>query len=273
MTKCTGAPAEQSLESYLAGTLPEEEALRFEEHYFDCPVCLAQVQTLQAVALQLRNQPRREFKPPVPWPIRFAALGAIAAMLLICFIALRAKREARQPAVAAGSAAPVAAPAPAQQASPSSPAQPPSPASAAVSQLADLALPAFQASNLRGESRNPEFEAGMKAYARQDCAAAVKALAQVPAEEEDARAARFYSGICQMHKGDLAGASERLRGVASAGDSSQQEAAFYYLAQIALEGNDVAVARRDLSHAVQLHGDFEARARAELIRLRGAEGR
>jgi hypothetical protein len=271
MTKCTGAPAEQCLESYLAGTLPEEAALEFEEHYFDCPVCLAQVQALQAVALQLRKQPRQRLKAPIPWPIRFAALGAIAAMLLVCFIALRAKREARQPAVAAGSAAPLAAPV--QPAGPSTPAKTPLPASAAASQLADLALPAFQASNLRGESRNPQFEEGMKAYARRDCAGAVKALAQIPAEDEDARAARFYSGVCQMHSGDLAGASQRLRSVAGAGDSPQQEAAFYYLAQIALKGNDVAAARRDLSRTVQLRGDFEARARAELIRLRAGEGR
>jgi anti-sigma factor RsiW len=273
MTHCTGAPAEQFLEPYLDGTLPEEDALKFEEHYFDCPVCLAQVQALQAVALQLRNQPRRQLKAPIPWPIRFAALGAIAAMLLVCFIALRAKRETRQLAVAAGSAAPVAAPAPAQQASQSTSAKPPTMASAAVSQLADLTLPAFHASNLRGESRNPQFEAGMKAYANRDYAGAVKALAQVPAEDEDARAARFYSGVCQMHSGDLAGASQWLRSVANAGDSPQQEAAFYYLAQIAIEGNDVTAARRDLAHTVQLHGDFEARARAELIRIREAEGR
>ena len=267
MIHCTGKPAQDCLGSYLEGTLPEDEALKFEEHYFDCPVCLAQVQALQAVALGLRNQPRREFKAPIPWPIGLAALGAIAAMLLVCFMSLRTMREGQKPAVATVPAAPL------QQASPSPKANPPSAAPATISQLADLTLPAFQASNLRGESRDSAFEAGMKAYASQDCAGAVKALALVPPEDEDARASRFYSGVCQMHEGNLAGASQQLRGIANAGDSPQQEAAFYYLAQIALEGNDVAMARRNLAHTVQLHGYFEARARTQLIGMRGAEGR
>lgn len=264
MTHCTGEPAERWLTAYIEGNLPEEEALLFEEHYFDCPACLAQVEALQAVALQVRNQPRSPLKRPIAWPIQFAALGAIAAMLMVSLVVLRARREAHQQATAAAQPAP-------QQ--PVSPAQAPSAAPAAVTQLADLALPAFLASNLRGESRNPDFEAGMKAYAERDCVGAVNALARVPAEDDDARAARFYSGVCQMHAGDLAGASQRLRSIAAAGDSPQQEAAYYYLAQIALAGNDPPAARGYLTHAVRLRGDFEARARAELIRMHPAEGK
>jgi tetratricopeptide (TPR) repeat protein len=206
--------------------------------------------------------------------MRLAALGAIAAILLISLGVLRARHQAERPSVAAMPAAPaqqpvLSGPVPSNPA-PSNPAQPLAPA---LAQLADLALPPFQASHLRGENRNPQFEAGMKAYASQDCARAVKTLVQVPAADEDARGARFYSGVCLMQQGDLADAAERLRSVANAGDSPQQEAAFYYLAQIALANNDAAAARRSLGHAVQLHGDFEARAQAELSRIGQTEGR
>jgi anti-sigma factor RsiW len=271
MTTCTGTPAEQNLEDYLLGTLPETEAEKFEEHYFDCPVCLAQLEALQAVTLKLRSEPRKPVKAPIPWPVRFAApvrfavLGAIAAMLVLGFFAFRDRRQTQQPAVAV---APVA---PAPQTSPSTTPKPRSMATAAISHLADLTLPAFRAPNLRGASGDPQFEEGMKAYSSHDCPRAVKTLAQVPSEGEDSFAARFYSGVCLMHEGDLAGASKSLRGVADAGDSPQQEAAFYYLAQIALAGNDSTTARHYLSRTISLHGDLERRARAELNKVREGE--
>jgi len=185
---------------------------------------------------------------------------------VVGFFTFRDRRQTQQPAVAVAPAVP------APQASPSTNRKP-SVASASISQLADLTLPAFRAPNLRGTSGNPQFEAGMKAYTSHDCAQAVKALGQVPAGDEDSLAARFYSGVCQMHGGDLPGASKSLRGVADAGDSPQQEAAFYYLAQIALAGNDSTTARRYLSRTISLHGDLERRARAELAKVSEGESK
>ena len=261
MTECTRKPAEEFLESYLLGTLPEDEAQRFEEHYFDCPACLSQVEALQAASRQLHLAPRRGFRPTLSWPYRLAGLGAIAALLLIGFVVLHGKRPP-QPTMAHS---PVTAP-PAEQA----PSKPAGPASLAVAQLADLALPPFRGSTLRGESQDPHFTAGMKDYAQRDCAHAVTALSQVPAEDQDSLASRFFSGVCRMHQGDLSGASKALRALAEAGDSPQQEAALYYLAQIALASNDAAAARRYLGRTVALRGDFERQARAQLTQLQSA---
>jgi lipopolysaccharide biosynthesis regulator YciM len=142
----------------------------------------------------------------------------------------------------------------------------------AASRLADLAMPAFQANNLRGSSVDANFEAGMKAYAAGDCSRAVKSLSQVAVQDADASSARFYSGVCRMHLGDLPAASATLRKVAGAGESAQQEAALYYLAQIALSENDAATARRYLTRTIALHGDFERRANAELAGLAADAG-
>jgi predicted Zn-dependent protease len=114
---------------------------------------------------------------------------------------------------------------------------------------------------------NPHFEAGMRAYNRQDCARALEALSRVPAADEASTAARFYSGVCLMHEGDLPGATHSLRGVADAGDSPQQEAAFYYLAQVSLAGNDAVTARRYLARTISLRGDLESRARSQLAHV------
>lgn len=271
MTQCTGTPAEQWLEAYLQGTLPEAKAQKFEQHYFDCPVCLAQVERLEAVARQLGRRPLKARRPPIAWPalgwpslawpVRAFALSAIAALLVIGFFSFRHITRPVQPNVALAPTAP--SPQPASQSHPA----PPTLAALAVSRLADLTLPAFQANNLRGSSVDANYEAGMKAYAAGDCALAVKALSQVAAQDEDARAAKFYSGVCRMHMGDLPAASATLRKVAGAGESAQQEAALYYVAQIALSENDAATARRYLIRTISLHGDFERRANAELADL------
>jgi len=129
-----------------------------------------------------------------------------------------------------------------------------------VSHLADMTLPAFRLSNLRGESGNPAFVAGMNAYTKKDFAKAAALLAQVPAGDRDSLAARFFDGVCKMHTGDLDGAAHSLRGVSDAGDSPEQEAALYYQAQIALARNDAALAGKLLKRTIALHGDYERRA-------------
>jgi len=261
MTHCIGRPADELFESYLQGTLPEAEAQGFEEHYFDCPVCLAQVEALQAVALTLASQPRVATKKVIAWPLRVGIGGAIAATILISLVSVQMKRSTARSPIAN---------APQTASTPSKPASHPQSStmtSRAVAQLADLTLPTFQAPHVRGESGDTHFEAGMHAYTSQDCPLAVKALSQVSAQNADALAARFYSGVCQMKDSQLSAASQTLQGVADAGDSPQQEAALYYLAQIALAHNDATMARHYLARTIQLRGDFEARSRAELIRF------
>jgi hypothetical protein len=149
----------------------------------------------------------------------------------------------------------------------SEPDKPASLTASEVAKLADVTLPPFWIKTLRGQEE-PHFEVGMKAYTNVDCPTAVKALAEVPAHDERAVAARLYTGVCQMHDEDLTSAAQTLRGVAGAGDSPQQEAALYYLAQLDLLGNNVTGARDYLAQTIKLHGEFEARARTELEVIR-----
>ena len=255
MSQCNGAPAEQWLEQYVAGTLPDSEAQAFEEHYFDYPACLAQLQAVQAVADQLRRNPVKPAARVIQWPVVMGTVGAIAAMLLITVIGYRALGHRHGTAASEGTAS---APAPASQ------------ASSATEQLADLTLPPFAGSSLRGAEEDKSYRTGMKAYGKGDCAAAIDGLGRVPAQSADALAAQFYSGVCQMKLNQLDAAATTLGTVAGKGDSPQQEAALYYLAQIALLHGDSATAGTNLEKAISLHGDFEQRARGELARLSAA---
>jgi hypothetical protein len=269
MTICNGSPAELQALRYVEGTLSAAETEKFEEHYFDCPVCLAHLQAIQAVEQELARNPVATLPMPEPaskvllrWPAWVWTVGAVAAVLVVSVLTYKdLESRPAQPMLT--------------QSTPKSPsqmrvtAQPlKQPATLVhLSQLADLTLPVFTPPNLRGENLDTHFEAGMKEYASGNCRGAIAALAQVPAESAEARAATFYSGACQMHLGNFTSASQFLRKVADAGDSPQQEAAVYGLAQMAVAGNDPAAARKYLQRTIALRGDLEQRAREQDRRI------
>jgi TolA-binding protein len=272
-SNCTGDPAEKYAELYILGTLPEFESERFENHYFDCDVCLAQVQTLQAMAQALGQDRRLQESVQtarkatiLTWPVRPAFIGAIAAMLLIAFAGYKALAPVPSHPTTTTASTPPRPDATIQPTQPTADPHPtvPTPSAPALPELADLTLPPFGSAALRGDGQDIHFEQGMKAYGAGDCRTALLELAQVPPDSGHATGAQFYSGACQMHTGNLAAAATHLRPIANAGDSPQQEAALYYLAQIDLARNDAASARRDLAQTIKLHGDFETRARGEL---------
>lgn len=260
MTDCTGTPAELCALPYVEGTLPENETERFEEHFFDCPVCLGHLQAVQTAGQALARHPiavkAAQPKLIFAWPA-WAMAAAAAVLLAAGAIAYRqVLPHPAQPTVAQNK--PISQPQP-----PAPAALPANPTPAAASQLADLALPAFVAPNLRGASEDAHYTAGMKAYAQGRCPAAVAELARVSAQDPTARTAAFYTGACQMHLGNLSAAAMTFHSVAEQGDSPQQESALYYLAQVALARNDAGTAHRLLQHTIALQGDLEARARAE----------
>jgi hypothetical protein len=270
MTACTGRPAEVCALPYVEGSLPEPEAERFEEHYFECPVCLAYLKNLQAAARGLARMPAAIDEEPAQrknllgWPRMSWAMAAAAGVLLLAAVfSYRAVQSVpKQPQAAR--TAPAAAP----QAMPSA-----MPAVAAAprikaSQLADLSLPAFVAPNLREAAEDTPFEAGMKAYKNGDCRGALTDLANVAAQSKDGRAAEFYCAACEMHLGDLKAAAAGMHSVENAGDSAQQESALYYEAQIALANDNPAAAHRYLVQTIALQGDLERRARSEDRKVR-----
>ncbi len=110
MSRCTGSPAELSALPYVEGVLPDDEAERFEEHYFDCPVCLEHLQTLQAMRAGMAKLSAEPAQAPsrknmLSWPRMTWAIGSIgsiaAALLLIGFVYQSMSRSHGEPAVAA----------------------------------------------------------------------------------------------------------------------------------------------------------------------------
>jgi len=268
MTPCNRAPAIQNASAYIEGTLTVSEAENFEDHYWNCPACLAYLQALEAVGDELAREPVPQIapvrrKPVFAWPTPIWAVGSIAALAFITVLSIRL--FSLHPALPSQAQA---APANSQHPSVSPQTVRSSPAQQAATQLADFSLPAFVAPNLRGASMEAHFSKGMTAYADGNCQAALVNLAQVPAQDKQERKARLYSGLCQLHEGDLAAAAFSLHKVVDAGDSPQLELALYYLAQIELARNDPAGAHRFLVRTISLQGDLEQRARLQDRKVR-----
>jgi hypothetical protein len=279
MSNCIGAPARQWLEQYVEGTLPEAEAENFENHYFDCPVCLGELQAVQATQEALRRHPipvtapKRLFEWPTVWrPV--VSFGAVAAVLIFGFYGYRMMEHG--PQTGGNVAVTQPAPVPPSVQSPAQPSTAPGQPAAQVADLAgiaDLRLPQYQPPVLRDGTAESAFEHGMKQYIAGDCKGATQTLSQVDQNGPDGLAAKFYSGVCRMHAGDLGAAAIALRHVASAGDSAYQESAYYYLAQIALAQSNAVEARRDLNQVVSLRGDLIHQARRQLSEIPPAPGK
>jgi hypothetical protein len=243
--------------------LSQSEAEQFEDHYWNCPACLAYLQALEAVGDELARDPVPQSAPApnrrvLAWPVPVWALGAVAAAAVLAVVGVRTlEPHPEKPSQAQSAPAGSTSSAPPAQIASSSPIR------QAAAELADLALPTFSASTLRGTGMEAHFEQGMAAYSRGDCKGALNALAQVSAEDKQGHKAEFYSALCRLHEGDLAGAEAGLRGVVDGGDSLELEAAFYYLAQIDLERNDPAGAHGYLVRTIALRGDLEKRARLQ----------
>ncbi|MGD0731333.1 MAG: zf-HC2 domain-containing protein [Terracidiphilus sp.] len=263
MTACNRAPAIENAARYIEGALSRPEAEQFEDHYWNCPACLAYLQALEAVGDELAREPVPQVapakrKPAFAWPVLVWGLGWAAAVAVLAVVGVRMFAPLPAPTSQAKAAHGI----PTQGGSAAAPVHS-SPASATAAQLADLALPSFAATNLRGASGEPHFQQGMEAYGRGDCPGALAALEKVPSGDSEERKAEFYSALCGMHEGDLSGAEAGLRKIVDAGDSLQLESALYYLAQIDLARNDLAGAQHYLARTISLRGDLEHRARLQ----------
>lgn len=261
---CNGARAAEVAEAYLLGDLPVFEMERFEEHYFGCPACFAHLQALQSVQQELASRPSSAAASPARLRRRLLALGAIAAAVTAAIISFQRAKESPapahlQPATIAEQAAPA-------------PLTPPAAVTAQkhvanVASLADLSLPLYKASSLRGGEVESAFQVGMRAYAAGNCPGALRQLKSVPAEDENAVAARLYAGACELFAHKTTAASGDFEKVIAVGNTPQLEAACYYLAQAMLLDGNVKAARSRLAKTIALCGDFERRARAQLTRL------
>ncbi len=277
---CTGAPAEEFGLAYVDGTLDEAQVNRFEEHYFECPLCHDQVRSLIALRDELHERsapsPDRVQKrsssyrmPTFAWAVGLGFLVIVAGV----FIYRAHESDNINHDLAAKGVSPAAGktsattPSGSPTSGPSNPAANQQKSLIDASKLADLVLPVYAPHALRGQAADENMTAGMAAYQSGDCRKAADLLALVKSASDDSRSAHFYRGVCQLHLGQLYAAQASLNFVVQAGESPEQEGALYALAQVALAQNNPALAQNYLQRTIALQGSQENRARAQNAKL------
>jgi tetratricopeptide (TPR) repeat protein len=251
---CARASRDEIAEQYVAGRLTDAEAAAFEEHYFTCDRCFADVEAWRAMGAAIAAAPAAEARsvrgrvPSWLW-----AAAAAAGVLIVAGI-FRYWPSPVQPVEPRTASATPAAPLPAQP--------PPGAVPEPVMSLAALSAVV------------PPPYAPTR-YQTGDYAGAIPGLAAAAALDARMAAAPFYLGACLLVTGDPAPAIDRFTAVLALGDSGYREDAYYLLAKAHLRAGHVAAAREALTEATLLHGDREAEVRKlldELGKLDGGAG-
>jgi tetratricopeptide (TPR) repeat protein len=255
---CQEVEARNVAEQYLLGQLTEAEQQAFEEHYFDCPRCYAQLRDLRDLQQELGQiapQIRQERAAPVAaWMPRWAWLASAAVALVVAGLLLVSRTPVRQP--------------------PSTAKAPPAPAVTPASRptLAELAKvqpPAYTPVTLRGgeNAASRAFRAAMELYRSGQYKSAIPGLSQAVRLDPHDAGSRFFLGICHLLTGQTEAAIVVLQQVLALGDTPYLEEAHFYLAKAYLQRNDLATARQQLQETINLHGDLESDAKKLLTAL------
>lgn len=292
---CDSIVRDETAERYLMGQLRETEQAAYEQHYFECARCFAELSRLQAVREVLREHP--PLLDPIPiarrprarracawWP----AVAVLAATVTGVVVLLRQgqgpERSAQSPVAAPldpgaasqpGPATAITAPAPGDDAgerpSVSVPARSVD-AKAVLKRLARVDPPHYMPRVLRGPADEPSlrFHDGMRAYATGDYRRAVTELERAAALDSGRSDVAFYLGVSRLMNGETDAAVAELRHTVELGDPEFLGDAHLVLAKAYLGGAEIQAATRELEAAARTPGTSQheaARILAELQQL------
>ena len=251
--ECPGVRQEEVVERYLRGLLGPQERESFEEHYFACDQCFADLQAHRALQAELASSAPRIRATPVSVPSRPRwkfALAAAAVLVLGVLGTLRALRQVSSPAALVQSSKPA-------------------PSGPSLSDLARFDPPAYTPAILRGPQSDAtrEFRTAMARYQSHDYAAAIPRLRAAAKLNPRDPGTTFFLGVSLLLTNQADDGIAALQQTIALGDTPFLEEAHYYLAEAFLRKGDVAAARRELDEVLRLKGDQENQARQLLQQL------
>lgn len=221
-------------EAYLLGAVDEATRDAFEIHLLDCSACLEELETLQALQLELEaaRGAIESAAPETPQrPIRMWAMGLAAATMLAVAAALLL--------------GPLSTPDRTRI------------ATAELAELADLRPAPYTPVRLRGsENESAErFRIAMEHYQAGDYEVAAVGLRKAADLDPQAPKIDFYLGVSLLLTGNTNGAIENLGRTVAAGDTLYLEWAHLYLAKAHLLSGDLEAARAELEKTHEMKGE------------------
>lgn len=243
---CTDVEQRDIAENYVLGRLTEADREAFEQHYFECSRCFAELEAVRAVRDALAQPPRRA--TPVR---RWQWLAAAAALLLavsavIAWQALRFRNPAQPVTGATATVAGV----------------PPSSDAEEIARLAAVAPPPYAPGRFRDGGERAAFTAGMRRYMAHDFAGAIRPLERAVRESSSAEDAHFYLGASYLLAGRSTNAITTLEPLAAQTRSPYAEEAQFLIAKASLQSGDLSAALAALDKTIAMRGDRVQDARA-----------
>ncbi len=211
---------------YVSGLLEADEMDAFEQHYFGCDACFADVGAL-------RDAQKVLAKPRPSYARRWGYLAAMAAGITAMAIYISGDRP-RPPQ-----------PQPQQASVPTAP---------GLTLLAKFEPPVYQEALHRG-GESATFARAMQRYQARDYPSAIQML-----RRESTPKAKFFLGASMLLSGDIEQGAATLGPLASGKANPYQEESLYLLANAALAQNDGGRAKAHLDALIALGGDWAARA-------------
>ncbi|HEY2934299.1 MAG TPA: tetratricopeptide repeat protein [Acidobacteriota bacterium] len=262
---CRDIETQEMIDKYLRDRLSERETEEFEQHYFGCARCFAELQWRHAAVLELnvnknslKALPKRAPRVLAKWRIPLAA----AATILLAAIALFRFYHPQMPVPSA----------PVRNASPNAGA--PAGASDQNAKLQQLAMieeaPPYVPSSSRGGegSRALErFKQGMEKYVKGKYADAIPSLEQAARLDPKHLPATFYLGICYLMTDQTDYAVSKLSRLTQSDSNPFGEESHWFLAKAYLRKQDLASAKRELNSVIAAGGLHrrEAEQAAEVL--------
>jgi len=236
---CSRVKSEEVAMGYLLGTLDEDAQEAYEQHVFDCPGCLDDLETLRVLQHELEATrekiestaaPRR-LRPTSAWVLRFAAVAAVIWAAVLVVGSLKGPEQTQV-------------------------------VSAELAELARIEPAPYTQVTLRGATGDATdaFQQAMDYYLESDHGTAADGLQTAFELDPQAPKIGFYLGVSLLLGGETDAGIEALRQTIALGDTLYLEIAQFYLSKAYLLKGDVGAARTELLKTRDLRGDLESEA-------------
>lgn len=258
---CESVQREHIAEQYLGGDLPEDRLVAYEEHYFQCDRCFAELRHLDEVRRALTMAPvessaarisRHVGRRRWAWP----AFAALAASLAVVAVLLQDYRSVKGPATpGAGQSRPA-------QIAPQVRDTTGISRSNMLARLAQAEPPAYTPPVLRGTDAelSAAYRQGMAAYAAGNYSAATEKLRHAANIDPQRADIAFFIAASELLAGHPVVAKTGFESVLALGDSAFADEAWFYLSKAQLALGDTDAAKVSLQHVSRSAADLRDEA-------------
>lgn len=258
MMNCHDIETHEIIDKYLGDRLSDQETEEFEQHYFGCAHCFAELQWRHAAALELnvnknnlKTLPERVPRVWSPWHVPLAAAASILLAALMLFRFYDPQILVPPPVV--------------QNESPEAGGL--AGASDQNAKLQQLAMveeaPPYVPSSSRGGEGNlalEKFKEGMEKYVQGRYADAIPSLEQSARLDPSHLPTTFYLGICYLMTDKVDHAISRLSRLTRPDSNPYSDESHWFLAKAFLKKQDLVSARKQLNSVVASDGPHSEEA-------------